>query len=253
MVGEVGDGPCAIRVALVEDHDGLRKSIMRRLARSGVMVDAFSHIEPAWFAMLEGGYAAAIVDRRLPDGDGLELVRHLRAAGRRTPCLMLTGRNGVRDRVAGFEAGAADYLAKPFAMEELVARTQALMRRQGGEERPAPAYAGLSLSPDGAYLSCGGRCAKLEPAERAIMRMLLNAHGRAVGRDALERAAGGLLDPFAWDALGGEIRRLQARLAGVAPGVEIAEFEGRTYWLRDAPDDDALSTLASGPLTPVFW
>jgi DNA-binding response OmpR family regulator len=116
-------------VAVVEDHDRLRRLIMKEFASADLLADSFSHIEPAWLALQTGGYAAAIIDRCLPDGDGLDLVRHLRAAGWATPCLVLTGRDTLHDRVAGLEAGADDYLSKPFAMMELVARTRAMIRR----------------------------------------------------------------------------------------------------------------------------
>ncbi len=124
-------------IALVEDNSTLRRFIMREFAGSDILTDAFSHIEPAWLAIRDGRYSAIIIDRRLPDGDGLELVRHLRAAGDFTPCLMLSARSSTCDRVAGLHAGADDYLVKPFAMEELLARTQALIRRTSAKASSA--------------------------------------------------------------------------------------------------------------------
>ncbi len=105
------------RVALVEDHQRLASLVQRGLAAAGIAVDLFPTQASAWHGLSRDGHALAIVDRGLSDGDGLDLVRRLRAAGRSLPCLMLTARDALHDRVAGLEAGADDYLPKPFAME----------------------------------------------------------------------------------------------------------------------------------------
>src|SRR5690606_38348782 len=106
----------------------------------------------AWYGLRTGGYALAIIDRGLGDGDGLDLVRRLRAAGQQMPCLMLTARDALHDRVAGLEAGADDYLPKPFAMEELVARVRALMRRPPELRDLQLVHGDLVVSPESASL-----------------------------------------------------------------------------------------------------
>jgi DNA-binding response OmpR family regulator len=117
------------RIALVEVHARLAGLITEALQPAGILVDVFPAMEAAWLALREIDYAALVIDCGLPDSDGLELVKRLRAASRDVPCLMLTARDALHDRVDGLESGADDYLTKPFPMEELVARVRALIRR----------------------------------------------------------------------------------------------------------------------------
>ena len=131
------------RIALIEDHERLAALVRKALAGAGIEADTFGRVDSAWAALREAPYDALIVDRGLPDGDGLALVRRLREAGHLTPCLMLTARDALHDRIDGLESGADDYLAKPFPMEELVARVRALLRRPGPAAKPG---AGLGRS-----------------------------------------------------------------------------------------------------------
>jgi DNA-binding response OmpR family regulator len=96
--------------------------VRRALSNSGIESDVFHNLEVAWQSVRSAPYSVFVVDRRLPDGDGLNLVRQLRAHGCQTPCLMLTARDALHDRIEGLESGADDYLVKPFSMEELIAR-----------------------------------------------------------------------------------------------------------------------------------
>ena len=141
------------RIALIEDHARLAALVARSLANSGIETDVFHQIAPAWLALQEIDYGVLVIDRGLPDGDGLELVQRLRAAGRSTPCLMLTARDALSDRVGGLEAGADDYLTKPFPMEELIARVRALLRRPA----PAPGPAGAAARARGRSVPPWGR------------------------------------------------------------------------------------------------
>lgn len=117
------------RVALIEDHQRLAEMVRQALSAAGIEADLFSTVSEASYGVNRGDYAVLIVDRGLPDGDGLAFLRALRAAGVMTPCLMLTARDALHDRVDGLESGADDYVTKPFAMSELVARVRTLMRR----------------------------------------------------------------------------------------------------------------------------
>ena len=119
-------------VALVEDHPRLAELIRRALQADGIRADVFATIEAAWAALRQTEYGALVVDRGLPDGDGLALVQRLRAANIRIPCLMLTSRDALRDRVDGLVSGADDYMTKPFAMQDLVARVRELMPQTTG-------------------------------------------------------------------------------------------------------------------------
>ena len=163
------------RVVLVEDHTRLAALVGKALSGAGIEVDAFERIEPAWHALAEADYAALIVDRGLPDGDGLDLVRRLRAAGRRVPCLMLTARDALHDRVAGLEAGADDYLAKPFALEELLARLRALLRRSGWmDQREVLRFDDLELDPHSHEVRRGQRLIELTRTEFLLLELFLH-------------------------------------------------------------------------------
>src|ERR1700736_2885495 len=116
------------RIALVEDHQRLSVLLAKALLNAGIETDIFDRMEPALLAVRDNDYAVLVSDRGLPDGDGLDLVRRLRAADIRTPCLMLTARDALHDRVKGLESGADDYLPKPFSMNEFVARVHVLSR-----------------------------------------------------------------------------------------------------------------------------
>jgi DNA-binding response OmpR family regulator len=222
------------RVALVEDHARLGELIARALAVSGIEVDTFGRADSAAAALMAGGYAVAVVDRGLPDGDGLDLVKRLRLAGHRVPCLMLTARDALHDRVAGLEAGADDYLPKPFAMEELVARVRALMRRPAALRSLAPAYADLQVRPEAACMACGDETISLAPAELQIMLSLVRAAGLIVRRSVIENAAWGLGEAVTPNALDVALHRLRKKLLAIGSELQIVNVRGHGYALRIA-------------------
>lgn len=122
-----------MRLLVVEDEPALARHLQRGLAEATWSVDLCDRVEEAWRCLLLTPYDLVVLDLGLPDQDGIELLRRLRAAGRSTPVLILTARGGVDDRIAGLNAGADDYLGKPFAFGELLARINALLRR--GQQR----------------------------------------------------------------------------------------------------------------------
>eukprot|EP01137_Pigoraptor_chileana_P033694 Opistho-2@24982 len=110
------------RILLVEDHERLARLMSKGLTDAGIAVDVVDRIGTAWSALRQLPYRALVLDRGLPDGDGLVLLQRLRSAGVGTPCLVLTARDALHDRVEGLEAGADDYLPKPFAMDPCTLR-----------------------------------------------------------------------------------------------------------------------------------
>lgn len=223
------------RIALIEDHDRMASLVCKALSGAGIEADVFGRIDIAWQALHQTPYAALVVDRGLPDGDGLLLVRRLRAAGHRTPCLMLTARDALHDRVDGLESGADDYLAKPFPMEELVARVRALLRRPHHLQSLSPGYADIQVHPDTGTLACGVEAVTLAPAELQIILSLVRGNGQTVRRSALESAAWGLSDAVTPNALDVALHRLRRKLQAVGSALEIANVRGLGYALRETP------------------
>jgi DNA-binding response OmpR family regulator len=224
------------RIALVEDHERLSTLVRKALAGAGIEVDVFDRISSARHAIGETAYGAIVVDRGLPDGDGLSLVRRLRADGNVTPCLMLTARDAVHDRVEGLEAGADDYLAKPFSMEELAARVRALLRRPAAMQSLAPSFGDVQLAPDQGTLRCGAETLTLPSAELQILLCLVKAEGLVVRRRALEAAAWGLTEAVTPNALDVALHRLRKKLQSVGSTLQVLNVRGHGYALR--PDAD---------------
>ncbi|WP_394788533.1 response regulator transcription factor [Rhodoferax sp.] len=219
------------RIALVEDHERLAQLVCKALANVGILVDAFPRIEAAWPYLRAGDYEAAVIDRGLPDGDGLDLVRRLRGAQQSLPCLLLTARDALHDRVDGLESGADDYLTKPFEMEELVARVRALTRRPAQRLDTIHSFGDIQIRPDGGMLVCAHEVITLAPAELQIMLSLLRASGKTLRRSALELSAWGLAEAVTPNALDVALHRLRRKLLAIGSVVRIVNTRGHGYAL----------------------
>ena len=225
------------RIALVEDHERIAGLICKALAGAGIEADTYARIDHAWQGMAMLPYAVLVIDRGLPDGDGLDLLRRLRADGRLTPCLMLTARDAIHDRIDGLEAGADDYLAKPFAMDELVARVRALMRRPLQVRSLTPMFGGLEITPQAGRMCLGDESVSLAPAELQLMLTLVHASGATVRRALLELSGWGLGEAVTPNALDVALHRLRRKLLAIGSGVQIINVRGHGYALQDGPDE----------------
>jgi DNA-binding response OmpR family regulator len=223
------------RVALVEDQPRLSALLVKALLNAGIQTDTFEQIGPAALAAGNNAYAVLIIDRGLPDGDGLDLVRRLRTADIRTPCLMLTARDALHDRVEGLESGADDYLTKPFSMDEFVARVRALMRRPPTLQSLTPEFGDIQIRPTEGCMTCGTETVTLAPAELQIMIVLTRAGGTTVRRSALEAAAWGTSEAVTPNALDVAMHRLKRKLAAINSALQIANARGYGYALRFLP------------------
>lgn len=175
-----------MRILLVEDDALLGDGLAAGLRLDGYGIDWVRDGEAARHALLSEDYAACVLDLGLPRRDGLEVLRELRGRGRRTPVLILTARDTVADRVAGLDAGADDYLLKPFDLAELQARLRALIRRAGGEAAPLLRHGDLILDPAARSVSLGGRSVSMSAREYALLLDLLGHKGRIRSRQELE-------------------------------------------------------------------
>jgi two-component system response regulator MprA len=170
------------RVLVVDDDPPLRRMLTRTLSAEGYEVTVAGDGGAALLAAERDAPDVIVLDVAMPSIDGLSVCRRLRSRGLPTPILMLTARDGVADRVAGLEAGADDYLVKPFAVAELIARLRALTRRgKGAEERLAYADLGLDLATRTA--TRGPRTIELTGREAALLELLLRQPGRTVTRE----------------------------------------------------------------------
>ena len=179
-----------MRLLLVEDDDRTASYLMRGLAESGHIVDRTIDGETGLAMALEGIHDILIVDRRLPVLDGVTLVQRLRAAGRTTPVLMLSAIAGMRDRVEGIQAGCDDYLAKPYAFAELLARLEALARRADRMRRYNVLLVGdLELDCTGRRALRAGKEIPLQYREYLLLELLMRHAGEVVTRSMLLEAA----------------------------------------------------------------
>jgi two-component system OmpR family response regulator len=174
-----------VKILVVEDEPKMLRAIRKGLEHEGYAVDAAADAEDAVSFGTEYDYDAIVLDVMLPGADGFEVCRELRARERWAPILMLTARDAVDDRIRGLDAGADDYLPKPFDFGELTARLRALIRR-GPVERPAVLVVGdLSLDPAGHTVRAGERLVDLSTREFALLEFLMRHPGDAVTRTQL--------------------------------------------------------------------
>jgi two-component system, OmpR family, response regulator len=214
-------------VLIVEDDDELRAVLSRGLGEEGFAVDAVS----TGSALLERAEQEApdvlVIDVGLPDADGRDLCQALRARGVQTPVLFLTARDAVVDRVAGFDAGGDDYLTKPFAFVELVARLQALLKRAGTDA--AVEAAGLRLDPVTHSVGDGVTETLLTPTEFRLLAHLLARPGEVVRRRELARAAWSHGAVVRENTLDVYIARLRRKLKQFDGAPDIATVHGVGY------------------------
>ena len=224
-----------MRILLVEDDPGLGPPLAGRLRGEGFIVDHVSTLADASEAILGAPYRAVLLDRRLPDGEGMALLPVLRT---RTPVpavLLVTALDDVPDRVAGLEAGADDYLTKPFAFEELRARLLTRLRQAPAETPGVPVKIGrlrYDLATREAWID--DAALTLPRRELALLDSLVRRAGRVVSREHLEGALYGFDDEFQSNVLEAQVSRLRRRLADGGAEVQLHVVRGIGYVLRAA-------------------
>ena len=171
-----------MRFLVVEDETKMARAIVRGLQNEGNVAESVANGDDAVYWAMEHEYDAIVLDVMLPGRDGFSVCSALRAAGIWTPVLMLTARGGVEDRIAGLDCGADDYLVKPFAFGELVARLRALLRRGPSERPPLIEVGDLEIDPAGHSVRRGGVLVDLSPKEFALLEYLARYQGEVVTR-----------------------------------------------------------------------
>jgi two-component system OmpR family response regulator len=225
-----------MRILVVEDDERMASAVRRGFEADGVAVDVAPAGEEALWRAEATPYATIVLDLMLPGIDGVETCRRLRAAGVWTPILMLTARGAVRDRVAGLNSGADDYLVKPFSFEELLARVRALARRDVGPRPSVLAVGDLRLDPATHEVRRGDTPIALSAREVAILEVFMRRPGQILSRyDLLELVWDGEFDHRS-NVVDVAVRRLRDKIDRPFGTESIETVRGAGYRLC-TPDD----------------
>lgn len=235
-----------MRILLVEDHAALRRMTADYLVQNGFVVDAVGSVEAARAALDVARYDAMIVDIGLPDGSGDELLKASRRGRPSPPALILTARDGVAERIAGLNAGADDYMVKPFDLAELEARLRAVLRRPGPRADIELNLGRLVFDTLSREAKVEGRPIALRRRETLLLEVLIAAAGRIVVRDVLEERLYGYDQTVTANALEAAVSRLRKGLDDAGAGVRIETRRGIGYLLRAEPGLDAVVRAPGG-------
>lgn len=233
----VGDDPMARRILVVEDDEDTRDYLAKALGEAGWVVETAASGRDGLYLATGGGFDAAVLDRMLPDLDGLSLVKSLRAAGVATPVILLTAMSAIDERVRGLRAGADDYVVKPFSFAELEARLDAVLRRPapGADEAEASLTCGdLALDVMARTARRGGRRIDLQTREFQILDYLMRRKGRVVTRTMLlEGVWDYRFDPRT-NVIDVHVSRLRRKIDGPGERALIRTVRGAGYMITDA-------------------
>ncbi|WP_421869536.1 response regulator [Pararhizobium sp.] len=223
-----------MRLLLVEDEPEMAAAIITVLSKHGNIVDHVPTIEQGREALKEGVHEAVLLDRQLPDGDGMSLLSDMRRTGDTTPVIMLTAHDTSKDRVKGLDEGADDYIGKPFVAEELLARIRAAARRASNYASNIVSEGNLSMDISTLQVLVGGTNLDLPRREALALQILIRRSGRTVMRPSLEEAVYGFDDEIQSNALDSHISRLRKRLADAGAEAMIHTIRGVGYMLKGA-------------------
>jgi two-component system response regulator QseB len=201
-----------MRILIVEDDAMLADGLSVGLRLSGFTPELVTTCADADEALAQGGFAAVVLDIMLPDGSGLDVLSRMRGKDDRTPILLLTALDQVRDRIAGLDLGADDYLGKPFDLDEVTARLRSIVRRAEGRAQADLQWNGLSVDPARMNGRHNDRDIEFSPREFAILRALLERPGAILSRSALEDRLYGWQDGVESNAVEVHIHKLRAKL-----------------------------------------
>jgi DNA-binding response OmpR family regulator len=224
-----------MRLLIVEDETRIVELLRSAFERAGFVVDAVGTTTEGDQVLSLVAYDAVILDLGLPDGDGLRLLVKIRSAGNRVPVLILTARDAVEDRVSGLDAGADDYLVKPFAVAELISRIKALLRRPGHALGITLQAGNLAFDTIGRDLRVGSIPLSVSRHELAILEHLMRRMGRVVPRTVLEEKLYGMDEPLESNAIPVHVHHLRRKLAEVGATPVIHTVRGIGYLLAEKP------------------
>ncbi len=222
-----------MRLLLIEDHERFAKFVKDGLEKAGFTVDSVDTASSGEAARATVKYDTIILDLGLPDADGLDILRSWRDAGDETPVLILTARDGIDDRVRGLNSGGDDYLLKPFAMEELVARIRALLRRPGEVLGLVITAGNVSFDATAREVKVNDRTISIPRRELGVLEHLMRRAGRVVPKDVLEDKIYGFGKEVSSNSVEVHVSRLRKRLAGAGANVSVHTLRGVGYLLSE--------------------
>jgi DNA-binding response OmpR family regulator len=226
----------AVRILFVEDDSRMRALVRRGLIEQGHAVDVADSGPPALELARAAGYDVMVLDVMLPGPSGIEVVRELRSAGDRTPVLMLTARDAASDIVAGLDAGADDYLPKPFAFKVLLARLRALARRGPAVHGVRLTVADLTLDSSTHQVTRASVPITLTRTEYQLLECLMRHAGRVIARDSLMNSVWGMGREVESNTLDAFVKSLRQKLDGDDRPRLIQTVRGIGYSLREEPE-----------------
>lgn len=219
-----------MRLLLIEDDDMFGRAVRQGLLQAGFAVDWVTDARAAQLSLSTGVYDLAVLDLGLPRGDGMDLLKALRGAGDPLPVLIASARDTVKDRIAGLEAGADDYVLKPFDLDELIARVRALLRRHAGSGSPVLRHGDLVLDPARKEVTQAGRAVELSAREFAVLEALMHKPGAVLSRERLEEAVYGWGQEVASNAIEVHLHNLRRKLGSAT----IKNVRGVGYRIGNA-------------------
>jgi two-component system, OmpR family, response regulator QseB len=201
-----------VRILIVEDDATLANGLTVGLRLSGFTPELVETCADAKAALSQGGFAAVVLDILLPDGSGLDILSGMREEHDATPTLLLTALDQIRDRIAGLDLGADDYLGKPFDLDEVAARLRSIVRRSEGRAQARLEWNGLSVDPARMSGSLGGQDISFSPREFVILRALLERPGAILSKSTLEERLYGWQEGVESNAVEVHVHNLRAKL-----------------------------------------
>jgi len=227
-----------MRLLLVEDDLMIGESLQRALRLEGYAVDWVRAAPAADGTLASERFDLVLLDLGLPGGDGLDVLRALRARHDATPVIVLTARDGRGDRVAGLDAGADDYLVKPFELDELNARIRAVLRRHAGRAEPLLAHGDVTLDPAARRVTRGGAAVPLSAREFAVLEALMLRPGAVLSRAQLEDRLYGWGEEIESNAVSVYVHQLRRKLGADF----IGNVRGVGYFVAGAATPSSPST-----------